>query len=237
MANLWPMHRLVGIPGFHPSSHSQALSWRRLLWSLVMLLVLIGAPIFCLSPAWAESGTLYYLQGGTGGGLVHILSNGKLQKLRWRKDQFDDAALREAESWRPGNIWEYRQEEGWLTWGCPSGQTAIVRQGYNLLNEHFDSLRKGQIRSAYANFSIEAVSRLTLSAFEQQTKSRKLKSDAPVYAFKVIGHNKQQVWILVQGLLVWEKHPKCYRYELQMEKGRLKISAVVPVTSKEFDEA
>ena len=229
-----PSAYALSLGGTHiqPRLEGKALNCRRLAGAFVLLLVMLWSPVL-----WAESGTLYYLEGGTGGGLVHILSDGNLQKLRWRKDQFDDAALREPENWRPGTIWEYRHEEGWMTWGCPSGQTAIVRQGYNLLNEHFDFLRKGQIGSAYANFSSAAVSRVTLAAFERETKSRKLKSDVPVYAFKVIGHNKQQVWILVQGLLVWEKHPKCYRYELQMEKGRLKISAVVPVTSKEFDEA
>jgi len=190
-------------------------------------------------PVVAETGVLYYAEGGTGGGLVHLLTRGQLMKLRWKKGQLLEQGFTGYQGWRPGAIWDYDQEEGYLVRARlqPQG-SAPVRAAVGVVERHFALLRQGEWSKAYAHLSPAWKKQQSLDSFQRGNQKLSYRQDsAPSYALKVIGHNPREVLVLVNGLYFFEGEPGYFRYTLVSQGKSWYIDRVDIITAGDFQDS
>jgi hypothetical protein len=183
---------------------------------------------------WAEPGTFYYAEGGTGGGIVHLLTPRGLVKLRWKKENFDASGVKPVEAWRWGARWDFRHEEGWLSQArYLKQQDQAVTSAMAALQSHLSHLRNSDFPAAYAGVSSQLKRAQALRAFSGLS----WKASPPTYAYKVIGHNPEEVLVMIDNQELWNGGRNAYRFTLQKQSEKWTITEIRAFSKSEFEEA
>lgn len=200
---------------------------------IIFLLFLLSTVL----PAFGErTGVLYFAQGGTGGGTVHLMDSGRLLILIWRKGELQETGLDQPEGWRQGAIWHFEQEEGYLLKARFLGKfNAEVKGSREVVTRHFEQLARGNFEHAYANLSIAWRKQQSLEDFRKgQAAIAYTEAGAPTYALKVIGHNSKEVRILVDAHWFVPADKNFYRYTLVRQEGGFRIDRVEKISAQDF---
>lgn len=205
-------------------------------WLIMRVLIVLLALV---TVAWCETGVIYYAEGGTGGGLVHLLSQGNLVKLRWKKGQLLEQGLSSSQGWRPGAIWDYDQEEGYLQRArFEQSFQPQVRAAVELVEDHYACLRQADWNRAYANLSPAWKKQQSLEDFRLgQQKLRYRKEPAPSYALKVIGHNSNEVLVLVNSAYFLAGDRSYFRYTLVRNHQSFCIDRGEAITADDWEHS
>lgn len=193
-----------------------------------------------VSAGWADQqGILYFAEGRSGGGKVHLLSQGRLQKLIWRRGQWNETGVTSPSAWKPGAIWSYDQEEGYLIRARFTGAfEKEVQLGVGLVERHFRQLARSQWASAYANLSPAWKKQQSLEAFQKGAAALDYRLAAPPgHAIKVIGHNAREVLVLLDARWFFAKDRGFYRYTLISSGSGWFIDRVDPISAEQFGES
>jgi len=200
---------------------------------LIFLLFLLSLAL----PVFGErSGILYFAQGGSGGGSVHLLTSGRLFILNWRKGELKETGLDRPEGWRHGAIWHFEQEEGYLLKARFEGKfNAEVKDAIRVVTRHFGQLGRGEFDQAYSNLSVAWRKQQSRENFHKsQAKISYNPGEAPTYALKVIGHNSKEVLILVDAHWFVPADNNYYRYTLVRQEGDFRIDRVEKISAQDF---
>lgn len=182
---------------------------------------------------WADQGVFYFAEGGSGGGLVHLLTPSGLVKLRWKRESFDATGVKQTEAWRWGARWDFRHEEGWLSEARYLQQRDVaVSSAMASLQAHLQHLRKAEMKAAYAGVSAPLQSAQALRPFS----ALQWKASPPTFAFKVIGHNSAEVLVMVDSQALWKGPKNAYRYTLQKLANQWIITEIKAYSKADFDE-
>lgn len=162
-----------------------------------------------------------------------------MQKLIWRKGQWQDGGVKEAIAWKHGAVWIYEQEEGYLTRARFTGAyQREIQAGVKLVQRHFDQLKQGHWARAYSNLSPAWRKQQTLEEFQKgQMDLKYSQTPAPTYAIKVIGHNHREVLVLVNAHWFIPADPTFYRYTLVLEKSGWVLDQVDPISAAQFSDS
>lgn len=179
-------------------------------------------------------GILYYAQGGSGAGTVHVLANGKVLRLHYTKDKLKDCAP--ASAWRYGSYWKINYQGASLhEIRSLEKMQKQISAADQMLRQHYRLMAQGRWAEAYGDFSSAWRKAQSMAAFQKGNSGVRYAADPPLWALKVIGHNRDEVWMLLDGAALIEGSHGYYRVIVKFEAGRPVIDRVDPITQGDFD--
>jgi len=106
------------------------------------------------------------------------------------------------------------------------------------VESHYASLRKADWTSAYGNLSPARKKQQSLESFRLgQKKLRYRKDPAPSYALKVIGHNSNEVLVLVNSAYFLAGDRNYFRYTLVRNDQRFCIDLVEAISADDWEHS
>ncbi|MBI2264922.1 MAG: hypothetical protein HYU64_07090 [Armatimonadetes bacterium] len=204
---------------------------------------------FTLAPQAARAsegtGTLYYLDGGRGGGVVHLYTGSGLLRIAFVSGKYKEIGFRGADGYAYGAIWKvgyHKAQVGLvLDRAVFTGRfDSAVRPADLLVRRHYALLSKGSYEKAYNHLSSAWKRTQSYDAFVkgfQEVKFADTAQTPPSYALKIIGHNPREVLVLVDATWFTEGRGGYYRFTVVREKGSWVIDRSDPITHEKWRDS
>ncbi|MDQ7825844.1 MAG: hypothetical protein RDV48_23785 [Candidatus Eremiobacteraeota bacterium] len=208
-----------------------------------LLLIMTGAPLF----AAQQKGVLYYAEGGTGGGTLHIYGGKKLYKMRYNNSATKMSGLTGQFRYGERCIFQFHGESGDLLLDSITftGEfERLIQIADDLVRGHYRRLQEGNFKQAYQNLSPAWRKKQPYESFRkgfQGISFTENMDSIPVYATKIIGHDSTGVLVLVNEYYFVKGSGNYLKYEVITVQGKWEpdwyIDRVEKITSKDWQDS
>ncbi len=197
--------------------------------------------------AWAgeATGTLYFLEAGSGGGTIHLYSGGRLIRLHFLNGYREAGFGQGRAGYRYGAIWSVHWHDGVvgpeLDRASFDGQyDEDVKAADELVRRHYKLLAIQDYGAAWRDLSDGWHASQTFDEFAAGFREARFKpeaTDPPSFALKIIGQNKSEVLVLANHLWLMSREDHYFRYLVIRTPTGWKIDRVDPITPQQWEDS
>lgn len=215
------------------------------MWSALLCLLIGSSTLQAqnIDDSEPASGTVFYLSGGSGSGVVHLFTGQQLLRLEY-SDSYVDRSFTLADHFQYGAVWQIRYlrlPDGTLRLQhvLNTGQVDLaVRAADSLVRLHYQQLSRSDYRNAYGNLHPDQSGLISYETFVAGFGGVTFMTPrTPAYGVKVVGRTEGSVQLLVDMSFFVHGETRFFRFDIQQVDGLWYIGPTGEVSASDWERA